>query len=280
MRHLLCLERDAGWSSLVARRAHNPKVPSSNLGPATIFPCTYGAPGPIFAFLIQNEERTRNRAARQRPPWLRTWTFHTFVYATATERESWRNFKGGKVDWPTDAAIARHRSVCRETCRPSLASGHGQFSGQVGSRAEVHLVRGLAGKGRMGHLGVVLFNEELHQGAQSCEGIQRVEVQPLMLERAPERLNHGVGEADVDPRENAVKAGAEKGGVDPAVDVLHTGVSIQKRPACGDKMLAGGQENLTRRRGLQSCAHRPGEDFSGVVVDDRMQMGPCSGRAA
>ena len=26
---------DAGWSSLVARRAHNPKVASSNLAPAT-----------------------------------------------------------------------------------------------------------------------------------------------------------------------------------------------------------------------------------------------------
>ncbi len=26
---------DAGWSSLVARRAHNPKVPGSNPGPAT-----------------------------------------------------------------------------------------------------------------------------------------------------------------------------------------------------------------------------------------------------
>jgi hypothetical protein len=28
---------DAGWSSLVARRAHNPKVVSSNLTPATSF---------------------------------------------------------------------------------------------------------------------------------------------------------------------------------------------------------------------------------------------------
>ena len=84
-----------------------------------------------------------------------------------------------------------------------------------------------------------------------------------MLERAPERLNHGVGEADVDLRENAVEASAEKGSIDCAVDVLHTGVSIQKRPACGGKMLAGGQENLTRRRGLQSCAHCPGEDFPG-----------------
>ena len=28
---------DAGWSSLVARRAHNPKVVGSNPAPATIF---------------------------------------------------------------------------------------------------------------------------------------------------------------------------------------------------------------------------------------------------
>src|SRR4051794_18045140 len=30
-------EVGAGWSSLVARRAHNPKVASSNLAPATVF---------------------------------------------------------------------------------------------------------------------------------------------------------------------------------------------------------------------------------------------------
>ena len=29
---------DAGWSSLVARRAHNPKVVGSNPAPATTFP--------------------------------------------------------------------------------------------------------------------------------------------------------------------------------------------------------------------------------------------------
>jgi hypothetical protein len=31
----MLLIRNAGWSSLVARRAHNPKVASSNLAPAT-----------------------------------------------------------------------------------------------------------------------------------------------------------------------------------------------------------------------------------------------------
>ncbi len=32
---LYIADRNAGWSSLVARRAHNPKVGSSNLPPAT-----------------------------------------------------------------------------------------------------------------------------------------------------------------------------------------------------------------------------------------------------
>ncbi|SMB45669.1 hypothetical protein SPRA44_600054 [Serratia proteamaculans] len=33
---------DAGWSSLVARRAHNPKVVGSNPAPATNRYCTSG----------------------------------------------------------------------------------------------------------------------------------------------------------------------------------------------------------------------------------------------
>ncbi|MCU1340109.1 MAG: hypothetical protein JWO19_5690 [Bryobacterales bacterium] len=33
---LIRYSHEAGWSSLVARRAHNPKVVSSNLTPATI----------------------------------------------------------------------------------------------------------------------------------------------------------------------------------------------------------------------------------------------------
>ena len=37
---------DAGWSSLVARRAHNPKVASSNLAPAT----KIEGPGAAWAF--------------------------------------------------------------------------------------------------------------------------------------------------------------------------------------------------------------------------------------
>ena len=47
--------RYAGWSSLVARRAHNPKVVSSNLTPATM-----GAyeENPLSALLIYSYEQS------------------------------------------------------------------------------------------------------------------------------------------------------------------------------------------------------------------------------
>ncbi len=35
---VICASVDAGWSSLAARRAHNPKVAGSNPAPATNFP--------------------------------------------------------------------------------------------------------------------------------------------------------------------------------------------------------------------------------------------------
>ena len=59
---LECLPSDAGWSSLVARRAHNPKVVGSNPAPATkqykhisVFICGI-VPGTVpFLFLHLSE---------------------------------------------------------------------------------------------------------------------------------------------------------------------------------------------------------------------------------
>jgi hypothetical protein len=58
-RLLLRYSRVAGWSSLVARRAHNPKVVSSNLTPATM-----GAyeENPLSALLIYSYELSRNNS--------------------------------------------------------------------------------------------------------------------------------------------------------------------------------------------------------------------------
>ncbi len=49
---------DAGWSSLVARRAHNPKVVGSNPAPATNLINTL--PG-VFLFLPSSPQRQRGR---------------------------------------------------------------------------------------------------------------------------------------------------------------------------------------------------------------------------
>jgi hypothetical protein len=46
----LTVDSDAGWSSLAARRAHNPKVTGSNPVPATII---FKQNAPPFTFIKQ-----------------------------------------------------------------------------------------------------------------------------------------------------------------------------------------------------------------------------------
>ena len=85
LRHLSCLYNIAGWSSLVARRAHNPEVVGSNPSPATILvPWCSGyhvclsrrrsrvrfSSEPPFGFIAQSvEQRTENpRVGGSIPP--------------------------------------------------------------------------------------------------------------------------------------------------------------------------------------------------------------------
>jgi hypothetical protein len=46
------LRLDAGWSSLVARRAHNPKVVGSNPAPATNIARLLALQGPLFGLFL------------------------------------------------------------------------------------------------------------------------------------------------------------------------------------------------------------------------------------
>jgi hypothetical protein len=80
---------------------------------------------------------------------------------------------------------------------------------------------------RMGHPGIVLLDVELHEGAEPLDRVQRVEVQPLMLERAPERFDHRIREGNVNLRKDAVQACTEQRGVHRVVDVLDAGVGVQ-----------------------------------------------------
>ena len=98
------------------------------------------------------------------------------MYATAPTLESRGNLHDGKDGLLTKAAVAGHRSVRRKTRRPRLLPGRCQLRGQVGSSAEVHFVRCLAREGRVWHLGVVLLDVEVDQGAETLDGIRGVEV--------------------------------------------------------------------------------------------------------
>ena len=57
---------DAGWSSLVARRAHNPKVAGSNPAPATTWPRERKLPGPDL-FRAPPPAHPAPRTPRERP---------------------------------------------------------------------------------------------------------------------------------------------------------------------------------------------------------------------
>jgi hypothetical protein len=48
------------------------------------------------------------------------------------------------------------------------------------------------------HLVVVLLDVECDQGPEALERVQGVEIELLVLERTPERLDHRVGEGDLD----------------------------------------------------------------------------------
>jgi len=97
-----------------------------------------------------------------------------------------------------EACLASQRAVGGKTRVPRPGSGRCKLDWQVGGRAKVDLVRRLAREGGMGYLGVVLLDVEFDEGAEPLDRVQGVEVEPLVLERAPESLNHRVREGDLD----------------------------------------------------------------------------------
>src|ERR1019366_5470763 len=62
----------------------------------------------------------------------------------------------------------------------------------------------LAGEGRMWHLGVVLFDEERDENAKPLNRVEGVEVEPLVFQRTPERLDHRVGIGNIELCEDAL----------------------------------------------------------------------------
>jgi hypothetical protein len=111
--------------------------------------------------------------------------------------------------------MAGDRSVHGEPAFARLAPSDDEFIGQVRGSAEVHLVGRLAGERRMRHVRVVLLHEEGDQRFEMSHGVERVEIQPLMLEGA-QSFDHRVRVGDLDLREHAALLRGSEGGVDCA----------------------------------------------------------------
>ena len=75
----------AGWSSLAARRAHNPKVAGSNPAPAT----TFKNPGAAPRFLLQGEEGAAgyDRMRHSATSWKRETSRYALIFTPTMAQE-------------------------------------------------------------------------------------------------------------------------------------------------------------------------------------------------
>ncbi len=153
----------------------------------------------------------------------------------------------------------------------SLTPGGREAVADTIGLVKADLVGGRSDKSAMGHLGVVLFDVETDQTLQLREAVERMQVQPLMTQRTPECLDHGIAEADLHLGEHTVHEAVGHELVDLGVDVFNTGVGDDSgRPV---EILAGFRQDLTRRGGIEPLRKALRQDPAGEIVDDGMQVG-------
>jgi len=68
---------------------------------------------------------------------------------------------------------------------------------QIRRGSSINFVWGVTVKSGVRHLAVMSLDEKLDQAAKSFNGIERVEVKPVVFERSPKSFDHGIGLCDV-----------------------------------------------------------------------------------
>ena len=148
-----------------------------------------------------------------------------------------------------------------------------QLLEQIRRRTSVNFVWGVTVKSVMRHLAIVGLNEKVDEGSKSFDGIKRVQVKPVVFERSPKGLDHGVGLCDVNLCEHAAKAGLKECGVDGSVDVFNAGICHDGGcGSAGAKVLAGFDQNRAGGQRIKPRADGPGQNLAGVVVDDSVDV--------
>src|SRR5437867_768450 len=134
---------------------------------------------------------------------------------------------------------AESRSVRLQASRTRRPPPRIELARDVAAGSEVDLVRRLAVEGGMRETAVVFLDVERDEPPERRDGVERVEVEPLVLERSPPGLDHRVRESDLGHRKEASK--------DTRADVSFTVIlDPQAAPSPLWPLLPGGKASLRK----------------------------------
>ena len=122
------------------------------------------------------------------------------------------------------ADFASHSSVCLEPSGPRRSPSQRELTRNMSAGSKVHLVRRLTMESRMREVGIVLLNVERDEFLECRYGVELVQVEPLVLERSPPGLDHGIRERDFGLCQHAAKEARVDEVIELGVDVLDSGI--------------------------------------------------------
>ena len=125
------------------------------------------------------------------------------------------------------AGLAVTLPIRFRSCLACLLPGGFQLLGDVVPVLEVHLVRRLPLERRVRKSRVVLVDIEPDQFLHGADGVERVQVQPLVLEHPPPGFDQGIGIGDFRASQNAMEQPRMDEFIDRPVEVLSASVGQQ-----------------------------------------------------
>jgi len=120
---------------------------------------------------------------------------------------------------------------------------------------------------------VVGFDVELDEATRGSKAVQRVKVEPSVLQGSPERLDHRIGRCDFDLSQDTRQFLAIEQIIDSSVHVLasrvrHHDCMIGATVELNDRFA----QDVTRSAAAEPFLESPRQDPPGVVVDHRMKI--------
>ena len=115
---------------------------------------------------------------------------------------------------------------------------------------------------------------ELHESTDGSDAVERVEEQPLMFERPPPRLDHGVREPQLRKGQHTAQNTGDDQFIDLGVHVLNPGIRQYDRGGDGGGCGPTGVEQHGHAvHGRERLGDSPRQDPSREVVDHSVQIG-------